>query len=82
MKPVILSKYGDTLSEYPYSQVEDTFPLDSFLGIHSCRGWVDVIPISEGYYALRCRKCAMRLGVPSSVQTVGGLRGYLQEHQV
>ena len=84
MNPIALNEFGETLLEYPNSKsaddrnilcVIDGRIVEVCIGIHDlCRGWVDAKPISKTHNALCCRRCNLRIVIPSEVNTFGKLR--------
>jgi hypothetical protein len=84
MEPIKLTRYEETLLEYPKEQWqksrtdEDTFQIGSVLGVHDvCRGWVDLRAASKTFNAITCRLCYLRVIIPNTIKTYGALREHL-----
>ena len=93
MRPITLTKFGETLNEYPKGHLPADHPgahqdnpedevkkLSCCVGIHAvCNCWVDVREISDTHRALVCRGCRLRVVFPTMVQTYGDLRAHCEK---
>lgn len=80
--PVVVNIYGDTFKE-PYRQAGENRSTNgskiSTLVHAYCGGWADLKTSSPSHQALLCRKCHLRLPVPTEVTTWGELRKHFAE---
>jgi len=90
LEPIILSKIGDELVEYPSSDyyfgyeyflkhTRNKDMLSTSVGIHeTCRSWMDKKRITKTHDAIICRGCHARFPFPKRIQTYGELRQYFR----
>ena len=76
MQPIQLTKFGETLINYPGSESNDQSELYCCIGIHEECGWMDIHKISKTHVALTCRNCGLRVVIPKDIKTYGQLREY------
>lgn len=75
--PIVLTEYGDALSEYPNSDPEKYPQLSTCIGAHDiCNGWMDIHEISKTHSAITCRKCGLRVVIPKEIDTYHKLKKY------
>lgn len=80
LNEIILTEYGEVLSCYPGTETRDDIDLDSCIGAHEvCEGWVDLRKVSKTHNAIVCRRCHLRIVVPSEVNTWKKLAGYFKQ---
>ena len=83
-KPVVISKFGETICE-TFSQNLTHSGDDHSLSLVThmvCQCYVDLKSVSPSHNALVCRGCHMRVVIPKSLATVGDLRHYFQHFQL
>jgi hypothetical protein len=77
LEPILLTSFGDRLLETRRTEnhVRDTDVIWMNSVRHDrCNGIIEMHPCSEAWRTLACRKCGLRLRVPSSITTFGELR--------
>lgn len=84
LRPIVLTRFGETLVKYPGSSDTEESELESVLaGVHAvCSGWIDKKAVSSNHFALICRNCGLRILVPDFVKTFAQLRGYCKQNRV
>lgn len=84
LKPIVLTKYGETLREYPTdngNHTRDEQKLSSVVGVHDGCGWVDLKSVSQTHQIILCRACGLRVVIPKSLITYGDLREHFESFQ-
>jgi len=85
MKPILLTKYGETLEIESPSYLTDTEELpkcpDVYAGTHSvCGGIIFIKPVSETHFVVFCSICGrITEPIPDEVCTYGRLRQWCEE---
>lgn len=76
---IIISGNGEALCAYPGQDMQKERIISSCFALHFiCNGWVDLMPVAYGNNAIVCRHCGLRVVIPSSIETFGYLREYVQ----
>lgn len=79
MEPILLTREGDLMREYPYDNLfkhtNDSDKLSSCIGVHKiCNGFMDRKSTTETHDVILCRSCHLRIPFPNTIQTYGELR--------
>jgi len=93
IKPIVLSKFGDTLENNsdiaesydlpaPLTQAPIRGSFKGYVGIHSCvkgNNCVVLMSLSPTHNVLVCNACHWRVPIPKAVKTYADLRRFFKE---
>ena len=86
LKPIVLTKYYETLCEIyartPEYHAHDEDELKTIIGNHDiCGGYLDLKPVSSCFNAIICRNCHLRVVIPKNIKTYKELREFFKDLQ-
>lgn len=83
MEPIKLSAVGDTLRlvhEDSKTSNESKLQLGSYIGIHSCGGFIYLLPLLKTHCnVFVCKECFKREELPNEINTYGKLRDWYKQ---
>ena len=72
LRKIVLTEFGETLLSSSSTEVRKKLDieLDLVAGVHKiCKGWMDVMSVSDTHNALICRRCKLRVVIPNHIRS-------------
>lgn len=83
LNAIELTKHGEVLLPPDGTEDREDVTLTARIGVHKhCEGYIDILHVAQLYYAIVCRRCALRIIIPIPVDTWKRLEAHFKQCKV